>query len=274
MRISWKRRPQAARWLAGLALSAGLWFGIDQIRAGAPDDGARLERQFGLQLLSHDLQRDIAPEVDTPTRPVALTDLPDADRPAAIATLASALASYPPAFIHRMLHRVAMAGDIMVFGKPVGGFFHGDMVAISYFNVQDKASATFDADTLHHELSSIVRKHVSFNVTVWDNANPPGFTYMDEAAYQQALVQPGSVDGDDTLHQAGFVAAYGQTSLDNDWNTYAEKIFGHGAAFAREIAPYPAMRTKTRLLIDIYQGLDPGFAPYFERTGLRAAVER
>lgn len=241
--------------------------------ASAGGDGrAVLERQYGLQLISTRLQAAVAPEVDRPDRPVRFTDLPPGDEDAALRSLGAALAVYPPGFIRRFLHRVAMAGDITVFGETAGGLFHGDMVAISYFNVRSPASAAFDTDTLHHELSSIVRDQVLFNVTSWTAANPPGFRYMSLDEYKKVLANPGSVDGDGELHRAGFVSAYGQTSLDNDWNTYAEKVFGHGRAFAREITAFPRMQKKTWQLLDTYESFDPGFAAYFKRTGLRAAA--
>ena len=243
------------------------------VRAEDPARAA-LEQRYGVQLISHDLQQRVAPEVDTPTRPVRMADLADSDEPAALASLRAALAVYPDRFLHQMLHRVVMASDITVYGEPAGGLFHGEMVAISYFNVTSPASASFDTDTLHHELSSIVRAHAMFNDTAWTAANPPEFTYMDLSGYKKTLAHPGSVDGDDALHRQGFVADYGETSLDNDWNTYAEKVFGHGPDFANEIRAYPRMQQKTRQLIDVYESFDPAFEAYFQRTGLDAAAPR
>lgn len=239
-----------------------------------PVEIIRLQTDSGITVFEHDLQKRITSEIALPTRPITLIDLPDSDVAAAARSLRSALDVYPAGFLHTMLHRVVMAGDITVFGIRAGGLYHDDMVAISYVDVEDGEGARFSIDTLHHELSSIVRQHVTFNDTQWEAANPQSFGYMDEAGYRRVLANPGSVDGDPALHQAGFVSLYGKTSLDNDWNTYAEKVFGHGATFAREIAPYPKMRQKTRQLLDIYQGLDSTFANYFARTGLRAAVAR
>ena len=95
---------------------------------------------------------------------------------------------------------------------------------------------------------------------------------MDLSRYKKALADPGSVGGDDALHRQGFVAAYGQTSLDNDWNTYAEKVFGHGADFAEEIKAYPSMQQKTRQMIEIYGSFAPAFQAYFKLTGLDAVA--
>ncbi len=233
---------------------------------------AELERSYGVVLLTQDLQRTVAPQVERPDRPVRIADLPVADTPAALRSLQAAMAVYPPGFVHRMLRRVAMAGPVSEFGLPVGGFFDGDLIAISYNNVTDPVSASFDTDTFHHELSSLVRAQVAFNVTSWTAANPPGFHYMDRQAYQRALAEAGSVDGDAALHMAGFVSAYGRTSLDNDFNTYAEKVFGHAEAFAAEITAFPRMQAKVLQLMTIYEALDDGFTAFFDRTGLTQAA--
>ena len=239
---------------------------------GATTQQAAIEAQYGLSIVTTDLQVNIAPEVARVDRPVHMADLPARDLPAALASLRTALSVYPDGFLRQMLHRVAVAGDITVLGEPAGGLFHGDMVAISYFNVGDPASAAFDSDTLHHELSSIVRAHATFNVSAWTAANPPNFHYLDFDSYKNVLADPGSVDGSEALHRDGFVALYGTTSLDNDWNTYAEKVFGHGQEFGREIRNFPAMQAKTRQLMDIYLSFDPAFAAYFQQTGLAFAA--
>ena len=103
-----------------------------------------------------------------------MADLPATDEPAALASLQAALAVYPTGFLHQTLHRVVMASDIKVYGEPAGGWFHGDMVTISYFHVTSPTSAGFDTDTFRHELSSIVRAHATFDVTAWTAGNPPG----------------------------------------------------------------------------------------------------
>ncbi len=242
--------------------------GADQARGFAHSIGTRWHGE----IVTDGLQARIAPLVARPDRPVAMTDLPDSDRTAAFGALDRATSVYPPGFLDTILHRVVLAGGIEMWGTEVGGFFDGGTIALNEQGAGSAAGAGFVADSFHHELSSIVRNQVLFNVSDWTADNPPGFAYASLADYKAILAERPSVEGDDVLHEQGFVSRYGTTSLDNDWNTYAERVFGHGRDLAVQIARFPRMRDKVRQLLDIYAKLDPRFEPYFRQTGLRAAT--
>ncbi len=259
---------------AGLAL-AGWVVNHGSGTSEAADAGAlraEIRRHWHGEIVTRGLQTSVAPLVSLPTRPVRIDDLTQGDLVAALHSLSVAAAVYPDGFLDRVLKRAVLAGRIRMWDSDVGGFFVGNTVAINDQGVSGQDGALFSADTFHHELSSIVRDQVLFNVSEWTANNPPGFNYPSLAAYKALLAKPPSVEGDAGLHAQGFVAAYGTTSLDNDWNTYAEKVFGHGPAFVTEIRDYPRMRAKTRQLLDVYSKLDPGFAVYFQQSGLSQAV--
>ncbi len=233
---------------------------------------AEIGRHWHGEIVTSGLQTEIAPLVSLPTRPVVIEDLPQGATASALQSLSSAIMVYPDGFLDRMVKRVALAGRIQMWNMDVGGFFDGNTVAINDHNVSRPDGAAFSADSFHHELSSVVRNQVLFDVSEWTSNNPAGFNYLSLEAYKALLARPPSVDGDAVLHSQGFVAAYGTTSLDNDWNTYAEKVFGHGSQFATLIRDYPRMRAKTRQLLDIYTKLDSRFDAYFTQSGLRRAV--
>ena len=166
-----------------------------------------------------------------------------------------------------------LAGQITLWNIRVGGFFVTDTIALNAHDVATPGGETFLADSFHHELSSIVRDQILFNVSDLTAANPPNFTYTSFDEYKRILAQPSAVEGDDDLHARGFVSLHGTTSLDNDWNTYAERVFGHARDFAEEIGRFPKMRDKTRQLLDIYSKMDPRFEPFFAKNGLRKAAD-
>ncbi len=260
--------------VASLMVVAG--WAIDQpwIRGGG-DAGplrAEISRVWHGEIVTSALQANIAPAVQLSGRPVLIDDLPQGDLLPALSSLYGAMAIYPAGFLDRIVKRVVLAGRIRMWNLDVGGFFNGSTVAINDASVASPDGKVFSADTFHHELSSIIRNQVLFNVSEWTADNPPGFRYLSLDAYKALLAKPPSVEGDAALHDQGFVAAYGTTSLDNDWNTYAEKVFGHGPQFAELIRRYPKMRSKTRQLLDIYAGLDQRFEAYFRQSGLRRTV--
>ena len=208
------------------------------------------------------------------TGPTEITDLPANATQQAETALATALAIYPPGFIDKRVTRLALAGQITLWNTQVGGFFATDTIALNAHDVSTPGGETFFADSFHHELSSIIRNEILFNVSEWTAANPPNFTYASMQDYKKILTQRPSVEGDATLHAQGFVSLYGTTSLDNDWNTYAERVFGHAREHAALIEQFPKMREKTRQLLDIYGKLDPRLEQYFTTTGLRGAVRQ
>lgn len=265
---------RAALAAALLLVAAGFVLNRQRARHGA-DEAQRIEHTIGTrwhgEIVTNDLQARIAPLVAQPDRPVTMTDLPGDDRNAALAALDRAMSVYPPGFLDTILHRVVLAGRIGMWGTDVGGFFNDATIALNDAGAASTAGAVFVADSFHHELSSIVRNQVLFNVGAWTSDNPPGFAYKSLADYKAILAERPSVEGDDALHAQGFVSRYGTTSLDNDWNTYAERVFGHGRSLAVLIGRFPRMRDKVRQLLDIYARLDPRFEPYFQDTGLRAA---
>ena len=251
-------------WSAGILLAGGT----------GTVDGLRREflTRWNVRTIASGVDAVVAPRVGKPGMPVDLQDLAPDRELAALQLVRSALLVYPPGFVRRMLHEVVLSSGLTVWNEPVGGFYFDHTIAVNFAGIEDPATRGFDVDTVHHELSSIVRRQITFDVTAWEAINPSGFAYMDTSTYKATLRDAGSVEGDDALHRAGFVSRYGQTTLDNDWNTYAERVFGHGTEFAKQVARFLPMRRKTRILMDVYLSLDPGFAAYFQRTGLSQAA--
>ncbi len=241
-------------------------------RPTPPPNTSAITAQFHGQLITQNLQTTIAPLVARPDRPTTLTDLPAATEQPSLDALASAITRYPSGFIDKLVQRIALAGQITLWNTQVGGFFAANTIALNAHDVTTPGGQTFLADSFHHELSSIVRNQTLFNVSDWTAANPPNFAYATTAVYKSILTQRPSVEGNDTLHTQGFVSLYGTTSLDNDWNTYAERVFGHPRDFAAQITHFPKMALKTRQLLDIYTKMDPRFEAFFLATGLRQAA--
>jgi hypothetical protein len=238
--------------------------------------GQSLARKARFQIVTTDLQRRIGPKIILPTRPAALTDLASGRLTAALQSLDAALAPYPQGFADRFLDTVALAGEIVFWRDTrIGGFFFPRGLCV---NAGDDADDDKMRQGLfHHELSSLVRMARApdgrvFDEAAWGRINPPGFHYLDEAAYRNLLRAQPHERGDDDLHALGFMRPYGESDIDNDWNTYAEAVFSDGEGFARLIRPFGRMRAKTAMLIDWYRRFDPAIDGYFAQTGVAAAI--
>jgi hypothetical protein len=223
-----------------------------------------------LALSETDLQVKMIPTIDRPDLSITLTDLPATDKGRAEALLSEALAVYPDGFLHRVVDRIILAGNIGFWsGQEVGGFYFDRGIAV---NCRGMEPAYITRD-IHHELSSLVRRAATPADSAWTAANPPGFHYLSMDAYR-AMMRDGTSDTTGpALYAEGFVRNYGKTTLDNDYNTYAERMFSDGPAFASLIKAYPRMRAKAQLVIASYVQVDPAMAAYFERTGLQDATK-
>jgi hypothetical protein len=260
---------------AAIVAAATLWFVIDdQAHAKIAEQRRRdIEARGQFALITDRLQDRVAPLIGEADRPVHFDDLSPADQLGALKSLDAALAPYPPGFIKRFIDKVVLASDIRFWGGTrIGGCFFDRGIAIAYGGDGSDTIDPVNRDTFHHELSSHVRIVSQIDDARWAGFNAPGTGYLSEADYRKLIADGQHKGGDAALYEAGFVRPYGRSDIDDDWNTFAEQVFGHAQDFANLIRPYPRLRGKTGMMLDTYQALEPRFAGYFDSTGLRAAV--
>ncbi len=271
-----RRLPRHWR-LAGLAITASICLAV--LAGGALLDWwqtraaeARLQMQLAAEhvtLSETSLQAQLVPVIARPDLSIMLMDLPAADQAHADELLSAALAVYPAGFLHRVADRIILAGNIQLWsGQEVGGLYFTRGLAVNCHGMVDD----YVTRDLHHELSSLVREAATPPDAAWQAANPPGFHYMSYEAFRAMLADGTSDDTGSPLYAKGFVRAYGMTTLDNDYNTYAERMFADGPAFAKLLVANPALRPKARLVMASYLAVDGAMAGYFQRTGLQAAA--
>jgi hypothetical protein len=264
--------------LAGCAVALGgeSWWLVDSKRRDRQDVAeadalrATIERNGGFRIITDHLQALIGPSVILPSRPVMLADL-GRHQLGPFRSIASALPPYPAGVLARLIGTVALAAEVTFWrDTAVGGFFFPKGICLNAGNAADAGSVT--TRLFHHELSSLVRMAAPFDATRWQALNPPGFRYLDEAAYRSLLKNRPHQAGDPGLWRQGFVRPYGTSDLDNDFNTYAEAALSDGPAFAATVQRYSSMQAKLALLISTYEALDIRFSGYFRRTGLATAA--
>ena len=196
--------------IAGVAVLAALAnVGFHQWRAtqGAARGQAMIQatlQQDGIQTVISHLQAAFGPAIVTPQRPVRLDDLDPVDEIPAITALQAALALYPPNFVHRLVDRVALAGDIVFFtDTEVGGFFVPRAVAINAQGDWTAEHSAFVTRTFHHEFSSLVRQAAPLDDAAWRALNPVGFTYLSYEQYRAMLKSGKPDDGTPALFRTG-----------------------------------------------------------------------
>ncbi|WP_284944980.1 hypothetical protein [Acidisoma cladoniae] len=243
--------------------------------AWAADGGATLRAEIAsrwhVTVIETALETRIVPLVATSQRPVTMQDLSPLNEAACLQAVVTAFQAYPAALVTSLVGQVALADGIDAWNIRIGGFHAPGLIALNCEEASENAG--FDVDSLHDEMAALFLLKAPLNDAAWRAFNPPGFQYGDVGSYRAELRDPHGRDGDGALHRNGFVSALGLTGIENDFQTYAERIFGHPHEFAALLRAQPAMRGKARMVMDLYVGQAPSLATQFAESGL-ASVPR
>jgi hypothetical protein len=199
---------------------------------------------------------------------------PGAEVPVALALIQHELAKYPRDFVRKTLGAVFLCGSVKSYGHAAGGlvFMSGIYLIGRGLDRLAEARRQFVL-TLHHEFSSLTLVRGGFPEESWRAFLPQGFQYP--PGREAVLAALNTVDDAEALAEAnaqGFVNTYGETSLENDFNTYAELVFGEPDKMASFAASHERMRGKLKVFLAFHETLDPSFAELFAADGLARAA--
>jgi hypothetical protein len=247
--------------------------------AADPAEAKRLadliHRQWGVEI--H--WRDAAHFQDWPPalqpKDWAVLPIADADLVPALKLVIEALSVYPPGFVRETMGPLVLCGGLKIGADPVGGMTYVSTIYIVASDLADPSMRLFARDTVHHEFSTLALSKAPLDDKAWLAANPPGFAYAidtDSNAKMEATQLTDEPARLPALHEQGFMSRYGQASVRNDFNTYADAAFGHPADLVALMLQYPRIRRKAALFAGVYEALDPAFRAYFDRAGITAAM--
>jgi hypothetical protein len=177
--------------------------------------------------------------------------------------LQKAFDKYPESVIKNSLNAIYFADEIDHDGRIYGGTY--DIYRRIIYLVDNGAKNDCQAmGTFHHELSSILMRRYSFWTNFWTNQwidqNPKGFKYFDDIYDSWKEVDEASeAFAIEACYEEGFVAEYGLTNLENDFNEYSAIIFTYPKKFRKIMNQYPRVRDKFLVWLEFYQRIDPIF---------------
>jgi hypothetical protein len=175
----------------------------------------------------------------------------------------AALQQYPPGFVSKLIKAVFICGELRLEDEIAGGTYHYAWVIISAPSGGGAGLRELGFEAFHHELSSFVLSAEVGTRQHWAEFAPAGWQFADSARDQlRRATSP------DPPLDTGFLNAYGATSIENDFNMYAELMFGfpdHVACLAQK---YPLIRRKLDFVMQTYVALDPAFTERFRKLGL------
>ncbi|MEA2015885.1 MAG: hypothetical protein U9O59_04160 [Actinomycetota bacterium] len=181
----------------------------------------------------------------------------------------AALHKYPIDILKNNLKNVYVLKSINFFAVDYGGTNSADAVYLTNSGVATSYADAYIEEAFHHEFSSILFRNYEFlfNEQQWRNINPEGFEYFDESTGGSGAIKEGkdSKEFNAELHKSGFLYQYARSTLENDFNSFAENIFMGNDDFFTVSEKYEKIEMKLDLIVSFYNSINPRFTiDYFK----------
>jgi hypothetical protein len=194
----------------------------------------------------------------TPEVKIRATPLKPALRAPAADRLQAAAAKYPTWLLLRHLQRVYVLGSLSFSGTKAGGTNSQDCIYLALGGGQPDDLAYLER-SFHAEFSSILLRAYErdFLRAQWEASNQ-SFTYSGSGV--KAIRRgAGSNHWSIWLAPGGALTEHAMSSLENDFNEFAEGLFMNGPTFWRWTSSYPRLNAKVELAIQFYGTIAPVF---------------
>lgn len=178
-----------------------------------------------------------------------------------------ALNCYPEGFVSSLIDAIFISGEMWFDGQRAGGTYGSSWLIIASSTKREGYESNYETAYygVHHELSSFVFNQLPIIGFVWAGLMP--IDWNPATSYLTAL----SVDSFATPDYAnGFLSKYAETSVENDFNTYAEFAFGNPDKLAELAGEHPLIAKKLRLFIGAYTVTSPAMVSIFKQSSLGA----
>ena len=178
--------------------------------------------------------------------------------------VARALAKYPPSVLASNLKAVYALEELRYRGVVTSGTNSRTSVYLKFGPEKKGFTATHIEGVFHAEFSSIlIRNHARLlDSSSWHGANPEGFRYLGDGVDAVKQGKAG-LKSQESLLEKGFLSEYACSTLENDLNGIAMRLFTGDASLWTVAAQHPRIQKKLDLTLAFYQKLDPAFTEAF-----------
>lgn len=184
--------------------------------------------------------------------------------PPALDGIEKALPAYPPGFFAKVCPAIFVCGTLSFQGVGAGGAYGPSWILLvasrSYGTEGVFQNALYG---VHHEFSSLIWHRTSMLPIRWTELLPRDWQPLKTVA---AAMKHGERRSGDLA--AGFLTAYAEVSAENDFNTYAEKIFVEPKFIVETARAHPTVAQKVALLMAAYVQSDARLEHEFAGLGL------
>jgi hypothetical protein len=179
--------------------------------------------------------------------------------------LPEVLSQYPPEVIKTHIESIRLAKELWFYGVRYGGSMFEKILYLTNSGREQGFTDFFIKQTFHHEFSSVLMKSHDFPTEKWISANPPDVKYeTDFEKYLQSIEQDRDLKGNEYFYQRGMISKYGYSTVENDFNLYAQTVFNEPKRMKDLVNKYPIIRKKYEILKDFYLSISPEFSKTFD----------
>lgn len=173
----------------------------------------------------------------------------------------AALAKYPVRIIRTYIDRIYVTSGLSAYNTPMGGTRSDNRVYINNEGVKNGYTDEYMEKTFHHEFSSVLllNSDTAFDSEKWNSFNDTSFEYSNDE-FAAIREDRSGQDLDTNLHKIGLLHQYASTTMENDFNSFAELLFLPSPEFIAAVKKYPRLKRKVLYMIDFYTKIDPGYA--------------
>lgn len=171
------------------------------------------------------------------------------------------LSKYPSNLVQNNLKNIYIVKDISIYNTSIGGTNSRDSVYIENKGLKLGSTNILIEQIFHAEFSSILLRNNKslFLSSNWIKINPKNFQYK-RIGIIEISKNRGSQKYINVLNKSGFLNQYAMSTLENDFNSFAKRIFKADKSFWTKANKYKRLNKKLDIVLQFYQKLDPVFS--------------
>ncbi len=183
--------------------------------------------------------------------------------PESLIGVEDALAAYPPGFVASQIKAIFIAGKMYFDDMSAGGTYrHSWIIVASTTDPMGEPNYESALYGVHHELSSFIYRKNMVIARFWGALMPKG--WLVKNTFKESLAD----NNQPVDYINGFLNNYATTSVENDFNTYAEFVFARQDELIKLAKTYPLVAKKLRLFINAYATQSPAMAQMLNASPL------
>ncbi|MDW8302467.1 MAG: hypothetical protein RML38_08360 [Bacteroidia bacterium] len=171
-----------------------------------------------------------------------------------------AMRKYPAAVLRKNLKFIYLAGCLSFYGVKYGGTNSNDCLYLANEGIEKGYTELYLEQLFHHEFSSILLRNYPkyFQKDEWLSYTE--YEFKEGSSGVEAIKKGANkTEFDEELCQKGILYQYALSSLENDFNAYAENIFCPKKEFWKIAEQYFNVKQKVYLIIDFYNSISSEF---------------